>query len=449
MAAESLGWQLLLIVVLILINAFFASAEIAVVSLNRNHLQTLVIAGNKKAIMLDKLLKEPTKFLSTIQVGVTFASLFSSAAAATSFTEAFGLFLLSINIPYGEQVAFILITLILSYFTLVFGELFPKRVALQHAEGVAFASVRIIVWLQKLTKFFVNMLTFSTNTLLHLFGIKTEGIEEKISREEIKSMVEVGEKHGVFNKIETEMITSIFEFDDIIAEQIMTPRTKVFAIDINRPISEYIDEILSENYSRIPVYDDDIDQIIGVLYLKDYFYEVRKKGFDKVDIRSIIHPPYFVPEKKKIDVLFREMQKKKVHISFLIDEYGGFSGLVTMEDLIEEIMGEIDDEYDSGVENRIMKLEEGTYEFDAMIPINELNKEFHFKLEENADIYDSLGGFMVHILGRIPKQEENAEIKYKDLTIKVKRVVDNRIERIVIQRKKGPDTQKPEKNQKS
>jgi putative hemolysin len=445
MATESFGWQLLLIIILILINAFFAAAEIAIVSINRNHLQTLIKEGNKKALMIEKILQEPTKFLSTIQVGVTFAALLSSATAATSISTEFGALLTSINIPYGEQIAFILVTLILSYFTLVFGELFPKRLALQNPEKMALRSVKIILWVQKLTSPFIKLLTFSTNTLLRLFGVNIEGIEEKISEEEIRSMVEVGAKHGVFNKIETDMINSIFEFDDISVEQIMTPRTKVYAIDINRPLNEYMDELIEENYSRIPVFEGELDKIIGVLYLKDYLLEARKSGFDKANIRSILHPPFFVPEKKKIDILFREMQKNRVHIAFLIDEYGGFSGLVTIEDLIEEIMGEIDDEYDEQQEMRIKKVAEGSYEIDAMVSINELNKEFHFKIETNPEIYDTLGGFVMHKLGRIPKQGESTEFKYKDLTIKVARVIENRVERVLIQKQKRPETPKNEK----
>ncbi|KJZ93814.1 Magnesium and cobalt efflux protein CorC [Clostridium sp. IBUN22A] len=329
--------QIILIVILTLINAFFASAEMAIVSINKNKVKHLAEEGNKKATILLKLMEEPTKFLSTIQVGITLAGFFSSASAATGLSGTFGELLKSIGIPYSNEIALVVVTVILSYITLVFGELFPKRIALQNAEAIAMFSVKPILFVSKVTLPFIKLLSLSTNLLIKLFGFNVDGLDEKVSKEEIKSMVEVGQEHGVINETEKEMIDSIFEFDDKLAYEVMTPRTNVYLINIDIPLSEYIDELIEERYSRVPVYEGDTDNIIGILYMKDFFIEARKFGFDNVDIRSILQEPYFIPETKNIDELFKELQSCKKHMAILIDEYGGFSGIVSIEDLIEEI----------------------------------------------------------------------------------------------------------------
>ena len=270
----SLISQFILILVLTTLNAFFASAEMAIVSINRNRMKILADTGNKKATLLMDLLEEPNKFLSTIQVGITLAGFFSSASAATGISEVVGNFLSQIGIPYAQSISLVVITLLLSYFTLVFGELVPKRIALQKSEQIAMLSVRPIVYISKLTKPFVKLLSLSTNLLLQIFGMNDSTLEEKISREEIKSLVDVGEEHGVINEIEKEMINSIFDFDDKLAKEVMTPRTEVYMINIEQKLS--IEELLEENYSRIPVYEGGIDNVIGILYLKDFFNEAHK-----------------------------------------------------------------------------------------------------------------------------------------------------------------------------
>ena len=233
--------QIILIVILTLINAFFASAEMAIVSINKNKVKHLAEDGNKKAKLLLKLMEEPTKFLSTIQVGITLAGFFSSASAATGLSGSFAEVLRGIGIPYSEQIALVVVTFILSYITLVFGELFPKRVALQNAEAIAMFSAKPILFVSKLTVPFVKLLSMSTNILIRLVGLKVEGLDEKVSKEEIKSMVEVGQEHGVINETEKEMINSIFEFDDKLAYEVMTPRTNVYLINIESPLNDYID----------------------------------------------------------------------------------------------------------------------------------------------------------------------------------------------------------------
>jgi len=422
--------QLILIVVLTLVNAFFASAEMAIASVNKTRIKLLAEDGNKKAKLVETLLEEPTKFLSTIQVGITLAGFFSSATAATGLSDDLGLFLSKYNVPYGKEIALVLITIILSYFILVFGELFPKRIALRKAEKIAMSSVKPILFISKITAPFVWILSGSTNLLSRLFRL-SKGGEDIISRAEIRSMVEAGQEHGSINETEKAMINSIFEFDDKLAVEVMTPRTNVYVIDINKPLTDYLDQLIEERYSRIPVYDGNSDNIIGILYMKDFMAEARKKGFENVDIRTIIHTPYFVPERKNIDELFKELQGKKKHIAILVDEYGGFSGIVTIEDLIEEVMGDIDDEYDED-DPILQKIDALNYYAKGILPISDLEELFNVSLEEVYEDYDTLGGFLTGLLGHIPHEGAEKIIKYDHLIFEIKEVKDKRIEKVKI-----------------
>lgn len=421
--------QIILIVILTSLNAFFASAEMAIVSLNKNKMKFLAEEGNKKAKLILKLMEEPTKFLSTIQVGITLAGFFSSASAATGLSVSLSEYLNKLSIPYNEQIALILVTIILSYITLVFGELFPKRVALQKSEAIAMFSVRPILYISKITLPFVKLLSASTNILIRLVGLEIDGLDEKVSKEELKSMVEVGQEHGVINETEKEMINSIFEFDDKLADEVMTPRTEVYLINIDTPLSEYLDELIEEKYSRVPVYEGDIDNIIGILYMKDFFIEARKHGFENVDIRSILHQPYFTPETKNIDELFKELQSCKKHMAVLIDEYGGFSGIVSIEDLIEEVMGNIEDEYDED-ELAIKRIDNNTFIVDGMLSLDDFNEYFHVNIENEN--YDTISGFIIDLLGRIPKSTDEENIEYENLIFKIEEIKEKRIQKIKV-----------------
>ena len=425
----SLVSQFILILVLTLLNAFFASAEMAIVSVNRNRIKMLADDGNKKASLLVDLLEEPNKFLSTIQVGITLAGFFSSASAATGISEVIGASLSQLGIPYAQSISLVVITIILSYFTLVFGELVPKRIALQKSEQMAMLSVRPIVFVFKFAKPFVKLLSLSTNVLLRVIGMSDTDLEEKVSREEIKSLVDAGEEYGVINQIEKEMINSIFDFDDKLAKEVMTPRTEVYMINSQLPLS--IEELLEENYSRIPVYEGDMDNIIGILYLKDFLHEAYQVGFENVDIKKLLHRPYFVPECKNIDQLFKELQKSKNHLAVLIDEYGGFSGIVTIEDLIEEVMGDINDEYDDD-EPVIRKIDNDTYIVNGLISIKELNDKLHLNLDEETEDYDTLGGFLINQIDYIPSETEECMVEYENLVFKIECVKDKRIEMVKI-----------------
>ena len=430
----------MLILLLTLINAFFAAAEIAVVSVSKSKIKSLAEEGNKRAKVLKSLTDEPTKFLSTIQVAITLAGFFSSASAATSMSDNLGGLLTGIGLPYGTEIAVIIITILLSFFTLVFGELVPKRIALQRTEGVALFVARPVAVFKKIFTPFVKLLSVSTNLVLLLFGVKNDNLEEEVTKEEIRSLVEEGGESGAIKESECSMIDGIFEFEDIIAEEIMTPRTDVFMLNIERPLADCIDELLMERYSRIPVFEGEVDDIIGILHIRDFTRAARKVGFENVDIRSLLRPAYFVPERKKIAELFVELQKAKTHMAVLIDEYGGFSGIVTIEDLIEEIMGEIDDEFDED-EPDIRQIDASTWRVRGSTSIAEVNEALELELNEDSDDYDTLGGLIINLMGTIPTDGYTGTIEYENLILRIDEVKEKRIEwvKVYVQPKKEED----------
>lgn len=429
--ANSLIFQFILILILTLINAFFSASEMAIVSLNKNKIKVLAEEGNKNAILIERLLQEPTKFLSTVQVGITLASFFSSASAATGISNVFGNSLETLNIPYAHEISLIVVTIILSYITLVFGELLPKRLALQNSQKIAMYAVKPIMLISKITIPFVKLLSISTNFLIRLFNVNSKNLEEKVSKEEIKSLVDVGQEHGVINETEKDMINSIFEFDDKLAKEVMTPRTNVYMINIDDCANTYLNSLLNEKYSRIPIFQENIDNIIGILYMKDFLCEAYKVGFDNVNLRNILHTPYFVPEMKNIDELFKELQISRKHMAILIDEYGGFSGIVTIEDLIEEVMGDIGDEFDDE-EILLKNISKNTFLASGLISINELNEKLHINLDSESDDYDTLGGFIIKLIGYIPKKNDDCIVNYKNIIFKIKEVNKKRIVKVEI-----------------
>ena len=414
---------------LTLINAFFSCTEMAVVSVNKNRMGMLAEKGNKKAKLILKLLEEPTNFLSTIQVAITLSGFFASASAATNFSFVVQNWLNPFNIPYTKEISLVLVTVVLSFFTLVFGELVPKRVALQRAESIALFSVKIVYLISKIVLPFIKLLSFSTNLVLKILGVNLENIEEKVSEEEIKSLIEVGQRHGVFNETEKEMITSVLSFDNKIAREIMIPRKNVYSINIDTPLTNYLDELLEEKHSRIPVYQGDKDNIVGILYLKDFIVEARKNGFENVNISSIMKKPYFVLENKNIDVLFKEFQKRKIFMAILVDEYGSFIGIVTMEDIIEEVMGNIQDVYDEE-DPLLEKLSEYTYLVDGFYSLNDLNSKLGLKIDN--DEFDTVSGFVIDLIGRIPEENEKLQVNYKNLSFQILSVKEKCIDKIKI-----------------
>jgi putative hemolysin len=400
-------WQIVLLVILIVINAFFAMAEMATVSVNKNTVRRLAEEGNKKAITLQGLLDKPNKFLSTIQVCITLAGFLQSASAATAMADDLGAWITEQGAAYGLQIAVVIITLILAFINLVFGELVPKRIALQHPERIALFTAPAVCVVAAFFKPFVFLLSATVSAILRPFGIKKESIDLAYSEEDIKSHLEVGVGNGHIDEESVEMITSVFEFDDKLAYEIMTPRTDVYMNSINDKLADYVDEMLQSRHSRIPYYDQDSDDIVGVLYIKDFIIQAKKVGFNRVNIKKLLQKPFFVPESKKIDDLFHEMQEDKINIAFLVDEYGGMSGIVTTEDLIEEVMGAIEDEGED-TEPKLELMPDGEYLLDGNYYLDDLNEELGLAFE--SDDYETIGGYLIDMLGEIPDEDDD-EVK--------------------------------------
>ena len=435
-AGNSILFDLLLLLFFTLMNAFFAGAEMAVVSVNKNRIRSLAQEGNRKAKVIEKLFDDSTKFLSTIQVAITFAGFYSSASAAAGISPALAQWLRGFDIPYSQQIAHNGVTLILMFFNLVFGELVPKRIALQKAESFCMLTVMPIHYVSIILSPFIKLLSVSTKLVLRLLGMKTEDQEEAVTEEEIKALLKMGNESGTFDDEEREMIDSVFAFDDRTAREIMVPRRDVVTIDIEEPFDELIDEILETRHNRIPVYEESIDNIIGVLHVKDVMIELRRSGLDKINIREMLHKPFFVPETKEADELFRTMQAERHHMAILVDEYGGFSGIVTIEDLVEEIMGDINEEYEEVVPE-IEAVSENEYVLDGGILIEDLNEELGLKLE--TENYDTLSGYLIEQLGHIPAKEDRDVIREDNLVFNVMEVKDNRITRVELQIEQQPE----------
>ncbi len=431
LGSQGLGLQILLIFILTAINAFFAAAEMALVSVDQHKLKNDAEDGDKRAKKIIDILSDQSNFLSTIQVAITLAGFFNSAAAATGISRRLELFFMSKDIPYSGTLATILITILLSYITIVLGELVPKRVALVKSEGFARSSIGLISATAAVFKPFVKFLSWSTNLVLNMFGISTQDVEGKVTLSDIKSLVQLGQTQGVIDDVEGEMIKSVIGFDNTYAEEIMTARPEVFMIDINEPFDKFLEEMLNLKYSRIPVYEGEVDNIIGVLYLKDYLLESYNKGFENVDIRSIIKPGYFVPERKNVNDLFSELQTNNKHMALLIDEYGGFSGIVTMEDLIEEIVGDIDDEYDHDIPE-IQQITDDIWIAKGTLSIKELNFRMSTELDEETEDYDTLGGLLIYLLGHIPEDGEQMSINYQNIIFDILEIKDKRIQEVKI-----------------
>ncbi len=443
-------FQIIILILLTLVNAFFAASEMAIVSMDKKKLLTLSEQGDKRAIKVEKLLKEPSKFLSTIQVGITFAGFFTSASAAVGLSHKFGNFLENLSVPFAYRVSFVLITVILAFFSLVFGELVPKRIALQNAEKFALFSVGTINFVYKIMSPFVYLLSLSTNVILKIFSIPTSGVEAKVTLEEIKSIVEVGQEQGIINPTEREMIDGVISFDDVLAEEVMTARTEVFMIDIDEPDKDF-ETLMQMRYSRVPVYEGDIDNIIGILYIKDFFLEAYKVGFKNVNIRSILRPAYFIPERKNINDLFLELKNSRNQMAVLIDEYGGFTGIVTMEDLIEEVMGEIDDEYDKKTNPAIKKIDDRHFIATGACEIEDVNNACNLKLDENSEDYDTLGGMLMYLLGYIPNDGEKLTIEDNGVVYNILSIYEHRVKkvRIVLPKEEVVEIDKDEDEEKN
>ncbi len=426
--------NVLLLIILVALNAFFAASEIALISLNDTKIKIMADSGDKKAIQLVKLLGEPTKFLATIQIGITLAGFLASAFAAESFADPLVAFLQSFHLPIAERVlkvsTVIVITIILAYATLVLGELVPKRVAMQRSERIAFTVIGPITILSKITSPFVKFLTISTNFFVRLFGVDPNAEQEHVTEEEIRMMVDVGEELGTIYEHEKFMINNIFEFNNKTAEDIMTHRTEIVGLPITASLSEVLRIVEEERYTRIPVYDQVIDDIVGILHVKDLIHLIdNSKAVKDFNLSDIIRKPFFVSIHKKIDEVFIDLQSTRTHFAIVVDEYGGTGGILTLEDLLEEIVGNILDE-DDEIELEIKKIDENTYEVNGLVELDKL--EIPLDVELPIDEFDTLSGFLIGLLGRIPVKGDTVEINYKHLRMEIVEVTEKRIEKVII-----------------
>lgn len=425
--------NIVILIILILLNAFFAASEIAFISLNDARIEVQAKDGNKRAKLINKMLKDPSQFLATIQIGITLAGFLSSAFAVDTFADKvvplFYTAIPSISMGTWRNIVILLITIILSYFTLVFGELVPKRIAMKYAEKVAYTSVYIIKFISKLTLPFVKLLTLSTNVISKMFGVNSEESED-VTEEEIRMMINAGEENGTIESQEKEMINNIFEFNDKIVSEIMIPRNDIFAIDMNVTIAGMIETLTEDDkYSRIPVYEGTVDEIKGIVYVKDLI-TARKRGNTKV--KHIMKDAYYVSETKPVDELFNELRKNKKQLAIVIDEYGGTAGIVTMEDILEEIVGEIYDEYDD-VEYKYEKINDTTYVFEGNVAIYDLEKILDIKIPEGD--YDTLAGYLIDQIGKIPEKSEKIAYETQEAIYKIDKVKNKRIVRVKIIKK--------------
>lgn len=410
--------QILLQIILIALNAFFAATEIAVISLNEKKVRALADDGNKKAVKMLKIIEEPTQFLSTIQIGITLAGFLGSAFAADNFAEVLSTaiskaFNLSAdNTKIINTVAVVLVTLILSYFTLIFGELVPKRIAMKHKEKLANSVCGIISFLAAVLKPIIWFLTVSTNAVLRIVGIDPHEKEEPVSEEDIVLMLDAGADEGSLDHDDIEYIKNVFKLDKMTAEDVMTPRKSVVSISFDASDKEILEIIEEESYSRIPVYEDNPDKIIGILHACDYLLKRNEKNFN---LKSILHTPVFVPETVSLDVLFKDMQTDHNHLAVVVNEYGETSGIVTMEDILEEIVGEIWDERDEEIDE-FKKIGDNTYKVLCTASLEDFREYFKLEDEEELDV-STVNGWITEITGIIP--EVNYSFDYKNLTVTI------------------------------
>ncbi|MBC1969908.1 HlyC/CorC family transporter [Listeria marthii] len=414
--------QLILIVVLTMLNAFFASAEMALVSLNKNRVKSQAETGDKKAVMLAKLVDDPSKFLATIQVGITLAGFFSSASAATSIAtrleSVFG------GSSFAKELSIIVVTIVLSYITLVFGELYPKRLALQKSEKIARVSVRPIMAVGVVLRPFVKFLSFSTDILVKLTRMEKNTDNEKMTREEMQLLIETGRRDGVIEVEELQMLRGVFEMDNKYAREVMVPRTDAFMVDAETESEALCDALLNENFSRVPVYTGDQDSVLGILHMKDFFAEARKSGFENINVKSLVKDAYFAQETMFIDDLLKNMQRTRNQMAILMDEYGGVAGIVTVEDLLEEIVGEIDDENDV-FSDEVKKIDDNTFIVEGRMPLDDFNKMFHVELPSRG--VDTVAGFVLTLTGTIPEEDDEVVVEYGALRFTVEEMNDARL----------------------
>ena len=438
--------MILLQVILIALNAIFACAEIAIISMNDNKMNKMASEGNKKAKRLVKLTEEPARFLSTIQIAITLSGFLGSAFAAENFSDVLVDALVGWGVPVPvdlmESMAVIVITLILSYFTLVFGELVPKQVAMRKAETLALGLSGLISGIAAFFKPIVSFLTISTNSVLLMMGIDPNEEVEEVSEEEIRMMVDAGSEKGTIDHEEKEFIQNVFEFDDLSAEEIMTHRTDVTMLDMEDSMEEWKNIIYNSRHTLYPVCDGSADEIVGILNAKTYF-RLEQQDRDTV-MQQAVTPAYMVPDTVKADTLFRNMRKEHHGIAVILDEYGGTRGIVTINDLVEQLVGDLGNNDIVEEEGYIELLDENTWKVQGSVTLDEVSEVIGVHLD--SEEYDTLSGLIFHQYGSIPKDGTCFEIDLAKFTIQVLDIKEHQVETAILQLKEEKTEEVEEEN---
>ena len=428
-------FSVIILVVLILISGVLSSLEIALSSSNRNKVKMRADAGDKRAVRLLATIDDPHNFFATTQLYITFIAFFSGAYAASSFTDPFVSLIRRVGLPVSEYVAeplvFILITAALTYVALVFGELVPKRIAMQYAMPFALRILPFLNVLSILAYPIVKVLSASARLILKLIGIKDDNLQEDITKEEIRLMVESSSDHGHIAETEQGMIENIFEFDKLTAGDICKHRIDVVALPIDADFNSVVDVLTVENYTRVPVYEESLDNVRGILHAKDVLhYMVTNSDLSSFDLRTLMREAYFAPLSKRADELFQELREEHIYMAVVIDEYGGTLGIITMEDLVEKIVGSIHDEYDEDELPDITPLGENTFRMLGTTGLEAVQD--HLEVPLPVDEYDTLSGFLVGQLGYIPSEDEKPEMTFSGVLFKVESVHEKRIEAVTV-----------------
>ncbi len=418
MILENIWFEAVLIFVLILANGFFAASEIAMIATRKSRIDTLLGKGVKSAAAVARLKNDPDRFLATVQIGVTVVSSLASAIGGAAAIVFFKPQIESLPLPWvarwGEAIAILVVVVPISYFSLVLGELVPKSLALRFSEQIACAVAPPIEFLARISAFFVKTLTVSSNAVLWIFGGKEAGGASFISIDEVKSLIREGAARGIFNETEQELIHSVFEFADTPVKAVMTPRTEIHALEVHASLAEVAKSFIDSGFSRIPVYEGELDRVIGILYNKDIFKALQEKTDFR--IRDNLHPAFFVPSSLPISELLKQLQRRHLAIALVVNEFGEIEGLATLEDLLEEIVGEIRDEYDREERGPVERLPDGSMVIVGSALLKDLKSDFDLPFEESPD-YHTLAGFVLAQLKRIPRGGENVEHNGYRLTI--------------------------------
>lgn len=428
-------FEIILILFLIIANGFFAGAEIAIISSRKSRIKHLMERGDKKAEIVHNLQNEPDNFLATVQIGITIVGMLAGALSGAAAIEALKPVLQNIPVGFIQKgstpIAIGIVVLITSYLTLILGELVPKSLAIRFSEPIALFVGRPIQLLSKLTFIPVKLLTKSSSLFLKPFGKMPPAEGAFVTEEEIKILLSEGREKGIFEKSEQELIHSVFEFVTTTVKEIMVPRPRIKAIPIDTPIEKAIEIVIECGFSRFPVYEGSLDDLRGILYEKDLL-EIRVNQ-QEVKLKDLIRPVYFVPETKKIDTLLKELQRRRMHMAIVINEYGGVEGIVTMEDIIEEIVGEIEDEYDFD-DKPVKILKDGSLVIDASLPIRDLVDLHHISLEESEE-YETLAGLVLSLLQKMPRGGEI--VKYGDYKLTIVDIEGKRISKVKLEKVVG------------